>query len=131
MAVCAAGGAVWCIYSDRIAPLAAQEKEASRSVAELRERVQAARKSVKEIHKLEEQALQAQAAIVPLPSDLPSGAALVWFPARLKKHFDRFGIAVGITRLSTVREEPHLPGYKRSFWWIELPVLKDEPTAAS
>ena len=123
--------AAWGVYSEKIAPHAARAEEAGRSVAELRERIQGARNSIKEIHKLEQEASEVQAELTRKPGDIPAGQALVWFPPRLKTHFDRFGIAVGITRLSTVREEPDLPGYRRSYWWIDLPSVKGDRAADS
>lgn len=131
LAVGAAVWVAWGLYSEKIAPLATRENEAARSVAELRERIQGARNSIKEIHKLEQEATEARTELERKPSDIPAGQAIVWFPPRLKGHFDRFGIAVGVTRLISVREEARLPGYKRSYWSIGVPFLKGDRTANS
>jgi hypothetical protein len=40
----------------------------------------------------------------------------------VKEHFKHFGIAVDIVRLNTLRLEDGLPGFKRAYWGVSMPM---------
>ena len=43
----------------------------------------------------------------------------------VKEHFKHFGIAVDIVRLNTLRLEDGLPGFKRAYWGVSMPMGND------
>ena len=45
----------------------------------------------------------------------------------MREHFARFRIATPEIRLNTIRDEPHIAGCERSFWFVRLPI--DEGSA--
>src|SRR5262245_28877755 len=87
----------WLYHRSEIAPLREQETEALRQVAELKDQILNARKSVGELHAIELDINEASGELHALKGDRPSTPTLVWFPERVKDHFDRLGIVGAVT----------------------------------
>ena len=92
-----------------------------RQNAALKARIADARRVITEIQEEEARLKLDRAKLDELHKDSPPMPALVWFPGRVKQHFDRFGSGA-VARLNTARDEPALPGFERSYWAVEMPV---------
>ena len=112
----------WDYQAALVAPLRAKESEDLRDVANLNERIAAAQKTIAEIQAKESGAGRIRGELIRLQDDLPAGSAMVTLPGLVKVHFGRSGIAVGLMRLNTTRDEPGSPGYQRHFWSLALPI---------
>ena len=88
----------------------------------LRARIADARRMIAEIQEEEARVKQERAKLDALHQDAPPTPALVWFPARVKQHFERFGPAGAVARLNSALDEPALPGFERSYWAVEMPA---------
>ena len=47
---------------------------------------------------------------------------MVSFPEEIKQHFSGFGISSAVVRLVDGQEEPKLPGYRKVYWSVALPI---------
>lgn len=112
-------------YVQSIAPLRQREAVALREVAELRQRVDGARETIKETIAQERATGKALGEVDRLRGDVPAGSAMLWLPELVRIHFARSGFAVTVVRLNTVVEEPELPDYSRGYWSVGLPVDED------
>ena len=90
----------------------------------LKARIADARRVIAEIQEDEARVKLAREKLDALHQDSPPTPALVWFPGRVKQHFDRFGPSGAVARLNTALDEPALPGFERSYWVVEMPVGK-------
>ncbi len=112
----------WAFHAQWIAPL--QEKKSAHRLAAagLKERIAEAQRVIGEVRALEVQKDAERHEIQALFASHPSDAAVIWFPERMKQHFERAGLAGAVTRLNTTRDEAGLPGFERSYWAVEVPV---------
>jgi Tfp pilus assembly protein PilO len=115
-------GGLWLGYSVAILPLQRREQQSLGKLADLRERIQATRKTIQEVKQQEQATASSRAELDRLERELPTGSALAWFPVRMKQHFDRFGLSDSVTRLNTSLDEPNMPGYQRTYWAVDLPM---------
>ena len=109
-------------YRGSIVPMRERLAENQRRIAELSGNVEHAKKRIKETQEMERRASGARAELVRWNRQRAAASAMVWFPENLKGYFRRFGIVDAVTRLNTVRPEPELPGYQRSYWAVDLPI---------
>ena len=112
----------WAFHARWIAPLKEKEQAHRRAAAGLTERISEAQKAIGEVRALEVQNDAERQEIQALFAGHPSDSAVVWFPERMKQHFERAGLGGAVTRLNTTRDEAGLPGFERSYWAVELPV---------
>ena len=125
VAVCGVAlAAGWQVYGRLIVPLTEQATEARRAVLDLKGRIAGAQETIGEIHALEQAASGARGRLPSLQGEVPPGSPLVWFPARIGKHFRSMDIPSAVTRLNTTLDEPELPGFERTYWAVELPLGK-------
>jgi hypothetical protein len=114
------------MYCQWIGPLKKRANDSQRRLVELRENLEPARETIQRVRTLEQKTAQARRELQGLKGDHPKGSALVWLPERAKEHFKQFGIAVTVIRLNTVQDEAGLPGYRRAYWGIGLPIENGE-----
>ena len=121
-----AGGVVlcaaWWFHAEWIAPLGHREAESQQQIANVRERLEAARGEIRKISEEEQEAGRTRSALNSLYERTPAGPAVTWFPVRLRDHFRRFGIAEIAIRLNTTAPEPELPAYERTYWRVSMQV---------
>ncbi len=110
----------WTFYSRSSAPLGSPEAEARR--AALHTQIADARTTIRDVQALEAKLTRERSELASLHAGVPASSALVWFPERMKRHFERSGVAEAVTRLNTTIEEPELPDFERIYWAVELPV---------
>lgn len=108
------------IYTRAVAPLQEAEWSSQQRKVELQTRTAAARATIQAIKIQEQNSARAQAE-VNRRYHKQGGAAVVWFPQRVKEYFDQSGIPNSVTRLNTTRDEPELPGYERTYRAVDIP----------
>jgi len=113
--------AVWLIYTKSVIPLQARKQATQSQVAEVRQTLAAARATMQEVAAQQQEVARVRSALDQLHRDR-RGPAVVWFPERIKAHFQRFGLPQAVTRLNTALDEPELPGYQRIYWAVEVPI---------
>lgn len=121
-AACGLALAGWGFYARWTAPLHREAAEITRDVVHLRDQIDAAHKTIAEVHALKKDTEATRSAGVRLQEGYPPGSPMVWVPTLIKDHFARSGTAVLLTRLNTVQDEPNLPGQARGFWSTALPI---------
>lgn len=119
---CLAVGVAWGGYTQSIASFRQRETEDRGVIADLRGRVASAHTAIDDVRKMENDAQVVRAQIARLAQEIPAGPAMVWLPELVKTHFAGFGLRGAIVRMTTVREEPDLPGLRRGYWSIGLPL---------
>jgi hypothetical protein len=123
VAICAlALAAAWECHGRLIAPLRKLEAAAVADAGDMRERIGRAQKTIVETRTLEQDPAGARSQLRSLLGNRPSGSALVWFPARIEKHFGRLNGEGVVARFNSVLEQPELPDFERSHWAVEMPV---------
>ena len=109
-------------YLQETVPLRQQAAEILREVEELSGRVEAAHKTITEVHAEKKDTEASRSAGERLHDGCPAGQAMIWVPTLIKDHFARAGTAVLITRLNMIQDEPNLPGQERGFWSTALQI---------
>lgn len=112
----------WAFHTRWITPLQENENGHRLAAAGLKARIAEAQNVIGEVRTLEEKRNAERREIQALFAGHPNDSAVVWFPERMKQHFDRAGFAGAVTRLNTTRDEAGLPGFQRSYWAVEVPV---------
>ncbi|MEQ1860758.1 MAG: hypothetical protein ABMA13_12560 [Chthoniobacteraceae bacterium] len=115
-------GAAWWFHSSRIAPLVEREVSLQSSLADVRQRLGAARVAARNIIEQEQKSADARAGLTALLGARPTGPAVVWFPVRLNSHLQRFGIAEAGIRLNATVPERGLAGFHRGYWHLNVPA---------
>lgn len=112
----------WAFHARWIAPLKEKESAHRLATAGLQERMAEARRAIEEVRELEVRKVSERHEIRALFANHPNDAAVIWFPERMKQHFERAGLGGAVTRLNTIRNEAELAGFERSYWAVELLV---------
>ena len=47
---------------------------------------------------------------------------MVSFPEEVRQHFASYGLHSAVVRLVTAEGEPKLPGYRKVYWSVALPI---------
>jgi hypothetical protein len=116
----------WLYYNRSVAPLRHSHRTALGAIAELNENIRNSAEAIEEIKAFKERVAQAHAEVDELVRDIPTASALFWFPARMSRHFTRFGIPQAATRHNSTLEEPTFRNYERTFWAVELPMTEEK-----
>ncbi len=112
-------------YTRSISPLLQKETEIQRESDAVDKRIESARLVIAKTRTLETNADRARSELERLQNELPPGSPMVSMPALVGDHFTRHGLNVPLIRLNTTREEPKIPGYRRGYWSVALPIDKD------
>ena len=99
-----------------------------RQNAALKERIEDARRMIAEMQEQQARAKQERAELDAIHEGAPPTPALVWFPGRVKQHFQQFEPGPA-TRLNTSVDEANLPGFERTYWAIEMAAGKTSSEA--
>src|SRR5436190_17487588 len=99
-----------------------------RQNAALKERIADARRTIAELQEQEARAKQERVKLDAIHEGAPPTPALVWFPRRVKQHFQQFEPGP-TTRLNTSVDEAALPGFERTYWAIEMAAGKTSSEA--
>ena len=119
-------GSAWLFHSQAITPLKLREDEFVRRRAELREHLDSGREKLIAIKESEQKVGEARAALNRLVGGKKADSSMVSFPEEMKEQFSRFGLPSAIIRLITAEEEPDLPGYRKVYWSVGLPIPKTD-----
>ena len=115
-------GIAWLVYSQTIIPLRRREGDFLRRRQEVRDQLDSARRTLREIKDAEQESAQARAALNRLVGEDGRGSLMVTFPESVKQQFARAGLPLRVIRLNTVQEEPRLGGYQRVYWSVGVPI---------
>jgi len=113
-----------------LGPLDAQETAALKQIPALEKQLADARIQINRTHAIESgdaNAASARACFEVLKATIPEGSSLAWLPQRLSDLFKRQGVAKATFRFSPETPEPSVPGYKNSFWTIDIPEIDFVP----
>ncbi len=124
LVVAVGAGVLWWAGGQLIAPYLERERVARSVVAELREKIDAARIAIRDAQNVESAAEAVRWQIERMEQEIPAQSAMVWLPELVKKHFAGFGLSVSIVRMNAVRDEPELPGFSRGYWSVGVPVTE-------
>jgi hypothetical protein len=114
--------ACWEVRIQWTLPLREQEAREQPALAELRGRLDDAKKTIDEIKAQEQAARAVRIDLARLRDEVPGGSAAVWLPELVKGHFARFGIAVPLVRLNATRDEADISGCERDYFSVALPI---------
>ena len=112
-------------YTRSISPLLQKESEIQRESDAVDERIENARLTIAKTRTLETNADKSRSELERLQDELPAGSPMVSMPALVGEHFTRHGLNAPLIRLNTTREEPKIPGYRRGYWSLAVPIDKD------
>ena len=112
----------WAWHAQWVAPLQEKESAHRRAAAGLKERIGEAQRVIGEVRALEVRKDSERHETQALFASQPNDSAVVWFPERMKQHFERAGLGGAVTRLNTILDEAGLPGFERSYWAVEVPI---------
>lgn len=121
-------GAAWTFHSHAIIPLRLSAKESRDKLAALREQIDAARQATVEVKDLEQAVADANNKMKRWLGQRADSPVMAAFPDSLKEHFSRFGLQTTMIRLGGSVDEPALPGYKRVYWTMAVPVAERDRT---
>ena len=110
------------VQAPSILSLRQRNDDLRRRLPNLRQAIDSAERTLKQVRELEQQTAQARADIQQLFGEHHGESALVWFPNHLREHLDHFGIHEAMIRLNTVRNDETLTGYRRAYWGVGMPV---------
>ena len=120
-------GGLYCYFDMLLGPLARQEEAALKRIEELQPKIMEAKKQLNRTHSIEEgdqNVGRARQIMEVIKASIPEGASVAWFPSRLSDFFSRQGIKKPLYRLNSETPDADLPGYKDSFWSIEIPKIQ-------
>jgi len=108
------------VYEYTIAPRRERERQVRARIACLREETSDALKRIKGLQDLELKSAGARSELNRLDSEGPAAPPLVWVPEIVKRNFSQFGFAELKVWARNTSDEPQLPGYRRTFWCINV-----------
>ncbi len=123
-------GAAWTFYSHWLAPLALRARELDREASELREHIDSARDVFCKLRASEQEIGVVRTSLGKLIGSASRGSVMVSLPKRLHDHFATAGIAVQVIRLNTTEDLQGVPGYRRVFWSVALPLAETDRNAS-
>lgn len=109
-------------YDGWILPSRQRNQELAQRVVAMTRDLQQARVTLQQVRDLENEASEARGALDRRVDRFSGDSAQVWLPALVKEHFKRFGIEIEVIRFNAVREAEGMPGYRRAYWGIGVPV---------
>jgi len=109
------------LYQHWIQPLETRQAEGARELADVRERLESARREMVEIKKREQTATALRQALKSLHENLPEAAASHWLPTRLKMTLSRFGVAQATVQWDKAVDEPAIPDCERAYCRVTIP----------
>ena len=117
-------GGLYYYFSELLGPLNAREVSMGKQIPALDEQLKQARSQLTRTHSIEVSdvnALAAKECREVMKTTIPEGSSLAWLPQRLSDWAKRQGLFKPSFRFNAESAEPGIPGYKNSFWTIELP----------
>jgi len=121
-------GSACLLYSYSIVPLRLQENEFVHRQSELRKNLDSARAQLVAIKDSDQQAADARAVLNRMTGE-KAGDEMVSFPEEVRQYFSQFGLPSAAVRFVTAQDEPGLPGYRKIYWAVGLPIPKTDRNA--
>lgn len=113
---------VYLYFSFFLGPLNKSRTTMEGKIADLQGKLDGAQPALEQANKLERTAGSAMERFTALRQSAPEGAALAWFPPRIKAFFAAHQIDRAVARLSsTSRAMEELPDWETNDWMIEVP----------
>jgi hypothetical protein len=120
------GGLLYAYFNFLLGPLNTSEAAALREIKKLEPDISGARAQIKRTKSIEAGDPNAAAAAevwVLMNQRIPKGATVAWVPQKLSDFFKRSKIEKANFKLNSEALDNDLPGYKASFWSIEIPKV--------
>ncbi|MEI6349575.1 MAG: hypothetical protein WCP06_00545 [Verrucomicrobiota bacterium] len=120
-------GGLYCYFDLLINPLEKRETAALKRMEELEPKIKEAKRQLNRTRAVEESdvnAVRARQILDVMKASIPAGASVAWLPPKLSEFFARQGVKRPLFRLNSETSDPDMPGYKASFWGIEIPKIE-------
>lgn len=99
-----------------------------RQAEELRGQLESADRTMETIKLLGQETAAARAKMDRWDQARPEGPSVVWFPVWLRARLQQAGIVEAQIRLNTEIAEPGFPGFKRTYWNVNVPPQAGLPS---
>ena len=121
------GGGLYYYSTELLGPLGAQEKAMLKETPALEENLKQARIQINRTRNVEigdTNAVDARVCLEVLKTTIPEGSSLAWLPQRFSEWAKRQELTKPAFRFNAEALDPGIPGYKNSFWTIEIPKVQ-------
>jgi hypothetical protein len=121
-------GSAWFFYSHTMVPLKLRENELVGRQSELRQNLAAAHQQLAAIKDSDQKVADARAVLNRMIGE-KTGDAMVSFPQEVQQYFSKFGLPSATVRFVTAQDEAGLPGYRKIYWAVGLPIPNTDRNA--
>jgi hypothetical protein len=122
-------GLIYCYFAMLLGPLALQKTQNEKKTQEIRAKIVAAKKELKQAQDVEAAAPQHALVLKQINALIPDGSPVAWFPVRVTELFKQYGLDHTTTRVTQESPEKELAGYKRLTWGVEISKAEFVPMA--
>ena len=125
-------GGLYYYFNELLGPLSAHEAAILKELPALEGQIRDAKIQVNRTRSVESadpNAVAARECFDVMKVTIPDGSPLAWLPQRFSDFFKRQGIAKATFRLNAETPASDIPGYKNSFWAIDIPKVEYVPLA--
>jgi hypothetical protein len=121
----------WWGSGQLVKPYADRERDDRAVIAGLRVQIENGQGMMREIQTLETNAAPERVRFEQLKSETPGPSSPALLPEQIKQQFARAKLGGVVVRMNSVREEPELTGFRRSFWSVSVPIKEGGREAAA
>ncbi len=116
-------GLVYCYFSFLLDPLARSDAAHRTQIEALEGSLAKAKTAVKRSKAVQDQAQSAEEMLAQVSDMIPDGAAIAWFPPRIRAFFDRHALKGAAVRSGSLDgpPDPALHNFRSADWTIDLP----------
>jgi hypothetical protein len=122
-------GLLYCYFAMLLGPLASGKALNEKKTEEIRGKITAAKKELKQAQDVEAAAPQHALLLKQINALIPEGSPVAWFPVRVTELFKQYGLDRTSTRVTQEAPEKELLGYKRLTWGVEITKAEFLPMA--
>lgn len=122
-------GLLYCYFAMLLTPLGTSKAADEKKALEIRGKIAAAKKELKQAQDVEASAPQHALLMKQINALIPEGSPVAWFPVRVTELFRQYGLDRTTTRVTQEAPEKDLVGYKRLTWGVEITKADFTPMA--
>jgi hypothetical protein len=107
-----------------LGPLGDSVRLTQGEMSELRPKLDAAKKQIKQASEKEKSAPKSTLVLKELTALIPEGSPVAWFPTQVGDFFKREGIDKAATHMNGEAPDASLPGFRRIVWGVDIPRVE-------